>query len=127
MSDRRRERGEATMEMTLIVPVLMTLLLLVIQFGLWYHANNVAEAAAQEGVRHARAADGSARDGQETAEAFLETNAPSVAATATVEATRSDATTRVAVTGTLNAIVPGLELPVRALAESPTERFRSDR
>ena len=49
----REESGEATTEMVLIVPVLLLLLLVVVQFGLWYHAQHVVQAAAQEGTRAA--------------------------------------------------------------------------
>ena len=53
----REESGEATTEMVLIVPVLLLLLLVVVQFGLWYHAQHVVQAAAQEarGPRASRA------------------------------------------------------------------------
>lgn len=112
--------------MAIAVPALMLLVLLVIQFGLWYHANNVAEAAAQEGVRAARVFDGSAADGQERAEGYMADNAPSLVGDHTVTARRTAEIARVEVNGKLAAIVPGLDLPVRAEAESPTERFRDD-
>ena len=51
---RRGERGDAAVEAVLITPVLLFLIMVVIQFGLWYHASHVAEAAAQEGASAAR-------------------------------------------------------------------------
>ena len=51
---RRNERGDATVEAVLAVPVLLLLILMVVQFGLWYHASHTAKAAAQEGVRAVR-------------------------------------------------------------------------
>ncbi len=126
MSVRRpTERGDATTETVLAVPVLMLIVLLVIQFGLWYHASHVAEAAAQEGVRATRSLDGSAEAGQARAEAFLDQNA-AFAEAAVVSASRDDEIARVEVTASLDSIVPGLSLPIRALAESPVERFRED-
>lgn len=112
--------------MTIAFPVLMLLVLLVIQFGLWYHAGNVAEAAAQEGVRATRVSGGSAADGQQRAEAFMADNAPSLVGDRTVTVSRTTEIARVEVSGSLAAIVPGLQLPVHAEAESPTERFRED-
>lgn len=123
---RPNERGEATTEMVLIVPVLMLLVFTVIQFGLWYHANHVAEAAAQEGVRAARMEDGSAEAGQARAEAFMARNAGSLVERPSVSSLRTDDSARVEVEGTLRSLVPGLSLPIHALAESPVERFRAD-
>lgn len=112
--------------MTIAFPVLMLLVLVVIQFGLWYHANNVAEAAAQEGVRTARVDGGSATEGQTRAEAFMADNAPSLVGDRSVTASRDADTARIEISGSLTAIVPGLHLRVHAEAESPTERFRED-
>lgn len=118
------ERGEATTEMVLAVPVLMLLVFLVIQFGLWYHANHVAEAAAQEGVRAARLADGSAAAGESRAASFMATNARTLVSGTVVAASRTEEQATIEVTGTLQSIVPGLQLPVHAEARSPIERFR---
>ncbi len=112
--------------MTIAFPVLMMMVLLVIQFGLWYHANNVAEAAAQEGVRAARVEGGSEASGQDRAEAFMADNAPSLVGDRTVTVTRTPETVRAEVSGSLTSIVPGFHLRVHAEAESPTERFRED-
>lgn len=120
------ERGAATTETVLTVPVVMLLVLLVVQFGLWFHASHLAEAAAQEGVRAARVSGGTAQAGHDRASGFLIAHATSLLDNATVEATRADDITRVEVRGTLASIVPGVHLPVRAGAQSPVERFRAD-
>ena len=74
MSQRLRgERGEAVTETVLLVPVLLLLIMLVIQFGLWYHAEHVVQAAAQEGARAARAEGATAEDGRARAEQFVTT------------------------------------------------------
>lgn len=121
----RDERGEATTEMVLIVPVLMLLVFMVIQFGLWYHANQVAEAAAQEGVRTARMEDGTQGAGRSRAESFMAQNGAMVEDTS-VTVTRTDETARVEVNGSIASLVPGLTFPVHAEAESPVERFEAD-
>lgn len=121
---RHSERGEVT-ETVIAVPILMVLILTIIQFGLWYHAVHVAEAAAQEGVRAARVSDGTADAGRDRAAAFMLANAPTLVTGATVTATRDDEQARVEVRAVLRPLVPGLDLPVSASAESPTERFRA--
>ena len=122
----REERGDATVEAVLAVPVLLLLIMLVIQFGLYYHASHTAEAAAQEGVRVARAERASATDGQRRAEDFMADAAPTLVDDVTVVATRDADVARVDVRGTVHSIVPGLNLTIHAEAQSPVERFRPD-
>ncbi len=123
----RGDRGDATTEMVLTVPALMLVVFIIIQFGIWYHANNVAEAAAQEGVRAARVMDGTATAGQTTAAAFMTRNAPGAVTGTVVSATRNINIAQVDINATLAAIIPGIRLPVHATAVSPVERFRPAR
>lgn len=122
----RGDRGDATVEAVLAVPVLLLLVLLVIQFGLYYHAAHTAEAAAQEGVRAARLEGASAADGENRATAFMVDAAPTLVHDVRILATRDTETARIEVRGTVHAIVPGISLSVHAGAESPVERFRAD-
>lgn len=62
-----RERGAVTTEVVIAVPVLMLTVLLGIQFFLYLQASHIAYAAAQEGVRVARAEKASAGKGTATA------------------------------------------------------------
>src|SRR4051794_7013027 len=65
--------------MVIVLPALLLLIFLGIQFALWFHASHVALAAAQEGARAARVANAhdsaSARTaettGEQTATEFL--------------------------------------------------------
>ena len=121
---RRPEAGAATAELAVATPVLLLLLTSIVQFALWQHAVHVAEAAAQEGTRAARAEGGTAAAGEARARAFLAELAPTLILEPQVTATRDAATARVAVTGATDAIVLGIDLPVRAVSEAPVERFR---
>ena len=118
------ESGEATTEAVLVVPVLLLLIMLVLQFGLWYHAQHVAQAAAQEGVRAARVEGGTAERGQRRTEDFLSRAGPTILTGRSIEATRDPDTASVSVHGRAAAVVPGLALGVSASATSPVERFR---
>ena len=117
------ERGSATTEAVLIVPVLLFLVLLIVQFGLWYHAENVARAAAEEGARAAKIEGGTADAGQARADAFLAQAGGKMIEGGTVTATRTATVAAVTVRGTVVAVVPGLRLGVHATATSPTESF----
>jgi Flp pilus assembly protein TadG len=69
----RDERGTASVELALVGPVLMLLILGVLQFGLWYHAQQVVQSAASVAARVA-AAEG-AVDGEGEAIALKILNA----------------------------------------------------
>lgn len=122
---RSAERGQATVEIVVVTPVLLLLIVTVIQFALWFDGVHVAEAAAQEGVRAARVEGGSAAAGQERAVSFLADAAPTLVASPVVAVARDSERARVEVRATAIALIPGLRLPIEATAESPVERFRS--
>ena len=122
----RDERGDETIEAVLVTPVLLLLIMVVLQFGLWYQASHVAEAAAQQGASAARVEGATADDGRVSARQFMTAAAPALVNNVTVTATRTSETARVKVDGTLHSIVPGLTLHVRGEAQSPTERFRPE-
>ena len=58
------ERGSVALELAVVAPVLMLLILGLLQFALWYHAQNVVQTAAQEGARVAAAEEGTAEAGR---------------------------------------------------------------
>jgi Flp pilus assembly protein TadG len=121
----RGDRGEAVTETVILVPVLLLLIMLVIQFGLWYHAEHVVQAAAQEGARAARAQGATADDGRARAEAFVAAAGGQTVRSTAVTADRSPDTVTVRVTGEASMVVPGLHLGVSASATSPVEEFRA--
>lgn len=118
------EAGFSTLEAVLVFPILLLLLMLIIQFALWYHASDLATAAAQDGVRAARVDGATAADGTDRANELLDQTSRSILQGRDVQVSRSADVARVEVRGTCIALVPFLRLPVRAVAESSTERFR---
>ena len=123
----RSERGDAAVETVLAVHVLLFLILVVIQAGLWFHGSQLVEAAAQEGMQAGRVETGSATAAEARARQFVAGMSPSIAATTQVQASRTADTTRVVVSGRVEQLIPGLRLTVSGTAEGPTERFREDR
>ena len=120
------ERGEGSLEVVLVVPVLILLIASVIQFALWSHAAHVALAAAQEGAEQARLDGSTAEAGRARAEDFLAQAAPRLIASPEVTATRDAQVATVVVRGRVASLVPGLDLPVRGRATGAVERFRAD-
>jgi Flp pilus assembly protein TadG len=120
------EQGTAALELAVVAPALMLLVLGVLQFGLWYHAQNVVEAAALEGARVAAAEQGSAEEGRARA---LEVLREGLAQEADQEATASigSQAARVRVTAQLRGLlpIPGLDsFPLSSEATVFRERFR---
>ncbi|MDP9073352.1 MAG: pilus assembly protein [Actinomycetota bacterium] len=109
----------------MVFPVLLLLLMFIIQVALWYHAADLADAAAQDGVRVARVQGASAVDGVNRADQVLDQTGPTILQQRQVSATRDADVARVEVRGRCLMLVPFMSLPVHAVAESPTERFRS--
>lgn len=122
MADRTRQAdGAASTELVLLMPTILTMVLLIVQFGVWLHARQVVTAAAQEGLAAAQTYAGSQTSGSRRAEMFLADTGGVDAAHVT--ATRDVAVARVEVRGVAPAVVPGLELRVAAVAQGPVERF----
>lgn len=124
MTSTPRERGQATTEVVLLVPALLFLIMIVVQFGLWYHAQHVLQAAAAEGVRAVRVDGGTAAEGYERAEQILAASAGTLVSHKRVSSSRDAEVATVEVSGRVAVVVPGLTLPVTARAESPLELFR---
>lgn len=124
---RHAEEGDAVTEMVIVVPVLLLLIMTIVQFGLWYHAEQVVQAAAQEGLRAAGSLDGTPESGSDRAQRFLATTAASLIRDPVVQATRDDRVSLVEVSGTVIGVIPGLRMAVDARAVGPTESFRADR
>jgi Flp pilus assembly protein TadG len=113
------------LEFALIAPLLMVLVVGAIQFALWYHAQSVVLAAAQDGARLAAAESGTASAGRRRAQALLRAGVGRLAQDAAVTAHRDPDVTVVEVTAELRPLLPligGLRL--HATGRSVTERFR---
>lgn len=110
-------------EAVLVVPVMMLLLLVVVQFALWAHAAQVAQLAASEGDRAARSVDGGPAVGLGRARAVMSGSGSDMATSdASVDVVAGNLI-RVAVTGSAVSILPGMSLPVSAVQVGPIQQF----
>ena len=117
----RGESGAVAAELVIATPLLLLLILGVIQFALWEHATNLAEAAAQQGLSVARLQGETAQAGTAETQSVLAQLAGGVLVGPQVTATRTGATTTVVVSGHAESVVGIFSLPVRATAAGPTE------
>jgi len=124
---RRGDDGVATLELTVLFPVVLLILFGVIQGALYFHGRNVAMAAAEQGVRAARADGQTNRTGTAAGQArqFLADtgeldNLTELSVTPDVDAE----TVRVTVSARTVSLLPGMPGPrISQTASGDIERF----
>lgn len=121
----RPERGAATLELVVLFPVVLLITFGVIEGALWYHARNVALAAAEEGVRVASGNGGSLPAGVTEAHEFAErAGADGVLSGVRVNARGGDTQVTITVKGSSLSLFPGWSGHlVSQTASGPVERF----
>ena len=113
------------MEIAILAPALLVLVITIVQAGLWFHARNLAQAAAQEGATAAASYTATTTAGLARARAFLSEQAGDSLTATTVSTAGSTATlVRVEVTGRALSVLPGVPgMTVTQTATAPLERF----
>ena len=117
----RDERGMTTIQVAILFPVILFWIMLIVQYGLWWHAKQVANAAAAEAVDAAQVSTGSARDGEDAAASYLAQSGNLDNITVTVS--REPTVVTVEVRGDAPQLVPGFAWSVTARSTAPVERF----
>ena len=117
------ESGSAATELVIIMPAVMLLIMLVVQFALYYHGANVATAAAQDAVRAARVEAGSVGAGRNRADALLARSGGGTLEGAQVSVSRDGRRVHVEVTGEVASVIPGVHLHITRDADGPIEQF----
>ncbi|MCB0919075.1 MAG: pilus assembly protein [Actinobacteria bacterium] len=120
------ERGGVTLETVVVMPILLLAVWATLQGALFFHARDLAMAAAQEGVRAASAYTANNHAGATAAHRFLAGAGEGGLTNASVETRRSNAQVQVVVSGSAPALVPGLPTRVEQSAWGPVERFTTD-
>ena len=118
-----RDRGSATVEAVIIVPVVVVLTMVVVQFVLQRHGRHVAQAAAQAAARSAAAYQGTAATGQADGDAFLDQVAPNLLPGRSVVVSRDATTVEVTVTADVLSVIPFADFTVSESATVPVEAF----
>jgi Flp pilus assembly protein TadG len=121
-----QKEGIATIEFVAVVWMFMVMVLGAAQFGLWWHAQHVVLAAAQDAARLAAAEDGTPAAGRTRALDLLHAGLGRDAAGATVQVHRNGELASATVTGRLQPLLPiGQGIRLRATAHSYAEHFRT--
>ena len=128
MSDQQRDRGEVSAQVVLVIPVIILLLMLAIQAGLYFHASSIAGAAAAEGAAAASVAripsEVAARRGQRAAENLV-IEAGGQSTSAAIVAVNTE-TIAITVEALVPRIIPFFPSSVRRAVIEPRERFSTE-
>ena len=117
------DRGSASAQVVIMLPVTFLAFFLVVQFAMWSHATHIAQAAASHGLAAVRAHGGSPADGTASARNVLADLGGGPLRDTNVDCERGSETALVRISGTAKQVVPFLSLPVHAEAAGPVERF----
>lgn len=120
------DRGSATVQYAVLLPLFLLLFLTAAQAGLWWYARSLCLTAAQQGAQAGRTVTGTAGEAQGTALSFLTRTGSGAVADPTVTTAGSTSTTvRVEVSATAMRVLPlpGLNLRVSQSVEAAKERF----
>jgi Tfp pilus assembly major pilin PilA len=118
-----RDRGFGTLEAVIVIPVVVILTMIVVQFVMLYHARNVAEAAARDGLRVARGYQASAGQGKTAAEQYLANVAPKLLAQRHCDVQRNATDVVIVCHANVASVVPFGSFSVSEQATGPIETF----
>jgi Flp pilus assembly protein TadG len=127
------ERGASAVEMAMLTPLLVLLIMLVVQFALYYHGQHIAVAAAQAGARVARTEadkqpDAWRVDATEKTDRYIQNLGPRLLISPRAVAVDQPVNDQVGVEVSAQAVqvVPFLRIPIRARSVGPIEQFEGD-
>lgn len=110
-----------TSQVAILFPAVLFWLMLIVQYGLWWHAKQVANAAAAEAVDAAQVESATAADGEAAADRYLAQSGNLTNVTVTVD--RQPAVVTAEIRGDAPQLVVGFSWSVTARSEAPVERF----
>jgi Flp pilus assembly protein TadG len=117
------ERGSGTVELVIATPLLLLLVMGIIQFGLLWHAQHVAQAAAAQAVAAERAYNVAGTAGQQRGRQVLSQLGAGDLPHASISVTRIGGQAAADVTGQAQSIIPGWHPGVHAHAAAPLEMY----
>jgi hypothetical protein len=110
-----------TIQVAILFPAVLFWLMLIVQYGLWWHAKQIANAAAAEAVDTAQVSTGSATAGERAAADYLRQAGNLAEIRITVD--RSPTVVIAEIRGDAPQLVPGFSCSVTARSVAPVERF----
>lgn len=119
---RTLERGQ-TVEAVIVLPVVLGVIFVALQIGIWAHARGVAQSGAHEGAI-AASSYGSSESGESTASGVIGDSADGLFTDYSVSSSRTEDAVTVTVTGHAVSLVPMVTLPpIEQSSTVPIERY----
>lgn len=122
LNQHRDEAGAIAVEFLLTIAMLIVVFMVMLQYAVKAHAQQIATAAAEEALAATSSYGATTADGENTAKAYLINLGPGLG-NSTVKVTRTAHTATVTVTGDVNQLIPFLPVTVSVHVEGPIERF----
>ena len=119
----RDDTGSATVQLVICLPLVVFVIMLVIQAGAYYHAQQVAKIAADRAVAVARTEYSTADFGQAQAEHVLKVVGDGSLSDPHISVTRAAGQVRVSVAAEAPHFVPMWPATVHAASAGPIEEF----
>lgn len=119
----RGDAGVVSTEVAVIMPALIIVIMMVFQVGMFWHAKQAADVAAEEAVEAAQVATATEADGYSGAASILGQAGNLRNATVTVNRDEAAGTVTVTITGNAPAIIPFGSWGVTSQAQGSIERF----
>jgi hypothetical protein len=127
LRERRRrvdaDGGYSVLEGAIVLPIVFFLIMLIVQWAIVWHARNVTEAAAQEGLRTTENYQATAAQGHADTITYLGQVAPHSLPNPRVTVTRTAQTATVTVTATVASVIPFGHFTVTETASGPVETY----
>jgi hypothetical protein len=117
----RSDEGSASVQLAIILPIFMALLMLIVQFALYFHAEHITAAAAAQAVATAGVEGGTSDDGRAEAERILHDTAAGFLQDPAIHVERDGRSATVRISGRVMAVVPFLHLTASSVARVPVE------
>lgn len=120
---RERDGGFTTLEAVVVIPVVIIMTMISVQYVMVWHARNVAEAAARDGLRVARGYQATGPQGSASCTQYLNTVANKMLGERSCTANRGGQTVVVNVHATVMSVIPFGSFTVDESASGPIEVF----
>lgn len=121
---REPDRGSVTVELVIATPALLLLIMMIIQFGLIWSAQQAAQTAATEAVNAARAQGSTQAYGQAQGDQALRQLAAGELPGGQASVSLSGGQATATVTGHPESLIPGWHPEITAHASAPIETYR---
>lgn len=120
----RGDRGDVA-PLVVVTPIMVFMVMLVIQMGLYFHARSVMSAAAQDAARTAQHDNGSVADAYLAADQIL-AGSGSLVRNQSVAVNQTETEVTVTIAGEVTSLVPFWQAQVSVAASGPRENFRPE-